>query len=211
MSNMTLSNPELTQVEIHGTTRSAFLLRTALGAGALFGAGAASPVLQRAFAQEGGGDVAIVQFALTLEHLEAAFYRQALDQLDGASADVRSLAREIGKNEDAHVDALSAAIRDLGGMPEEAPMVNFGDAFGSQDSFLELATTLEDTGVAAYNGAGAGLESKELLGAAGGIVQVEARHAALIRLLAGQPPAPEAFDAPMERQAVLDAVQPFIR
>ena len=71
-----------------------------------------------------------------------------------------------------------AAISDLGAKPVEAPAVDFGKAVNSQSGFLELAQTFEDTGVSAYNGAGPMLKSKELLGVAGSIAQVEARHAA---------------------------------
>ena len=77
-------------------------------------------------------------------------------------------------------------------------------------SFLELAQTLEDTGVSAYNGAAPAIESKEVLGAAGSIVQIEARHAAAIRFVNKVSTAPDAFDEALEMQAVLDAVKPFI-
>ena len=107
--------------------------------------------------------------------------------------------------------ALSSTIEDLGGTPVKAPKVDFGKAFASQGSFLKLAQTLEDTGVSAYNGAAPSIQSKEVLGAAGSIVQVEARHAAAIRLLNGKPPAPDAFDPSLEMQQVLDAVKPFVK
>ena len=67
-------------------------------------------------------------------------------------------------------------IADLGGTPVKAPGVDFGGAFANGKSFLKLAQTLEDTGVSAYNGAAPAIESTEVLGAAGSIVQVEARH-----------------------------------
>ena len=65
--------------------------------------------------------------------------------------------------------------------------------------------------MSAYNGAAPMIESAEVLGAAGSIVQVEARHAAAIRSLNGQPIADSGFDKPLEMQAVLDAVQPFVK
>ncbi len=68
----------------------------------------------------------------------------------------------------------------------------------------------ENTGVGAYNGAAPSIKSKEVLGAAGSIVQIEARHAAAIALQNGAEPAPSAFDAPLEEKAVLKAVEPFI-
>ncbi len=79
-----------------------------------------------------------------------------------------------------------------------------------QRSFLKLAQTLEDTGVSAYNGAGPSIKSKDVLAAAGSIVQIEARHAAVIRLLRGQQPAPNAFDPALTKEQVLTAVTPLI-
>jgi len=202
--------PELAAIEIHGMSRSAFLVRSALAAGAVYGAGAVSPYVRGSLAQSGGGDVGILNFALTLEYLEAAFYAQALKDTPGLSGDIKKLATEIRDNEDEHVDALTAAIKGAGGKPVKAPGVDFGDAFASEKSFLKLAQTLEDTGVSAYNGAGPSIESAEVLGAAGSIVQIEARHAGLIRLARGETPAPDAFDKSLTTDEVLEAVKPFV-
>ena len=109
------------------------------------------------------------------------------------------------------MDVLTATIEQLGGTPVKAPGVDFGGAFKSQGSFLKLAQTFEDTGVSAYNGAAPAIQSKEVLGAAGSIVQIEARHAAAIRLLNGKQPAAGAFDPALEMQEVLDAVMPFVK
>ena len=98
--------------------------------------------------------------------------------------------KTFGDEEQEHVDALTATIKDLGGKPVKAPGVDFGDAFSSADKFIPLAITFEDTGVSAYNGAAPMIQSKDLLATAGGIVQVEARHAATIRFAAGEDPAP---------------------
>ncbi|MGH2804431.1 MAG: ferritin-like domain-containing protein, partial [Thermoleophilaceae bacterium] len=78
-------------------------------------------------------------------------------------------------------------------------------------SFLKLAQTFEDTGVSAYNGAAPAIESTDVLAAAGSIVQVEARHAAAIRALNGNPITEGGFDEALEMQEVLDAVQPFVK
>ena len=80
-----------------------------------------------------------------------------------------------------------------------------------QKSFLKLAQTLEDTGVGAYNGAGPAIKNKDILAAAGSIVQVEARHAAAIRILNGMAPAPEAFDKPLDVPTVTKAITPLIK
>lgn len=211
MSRQELALPELAAIEIKGMTRQSFMMRGALTAGAVYGLGTVGPFVKSAIAQEGGGDVEILNFALTLEYLEAAFYVQALKQVPGLSGDVKALATEIRDNENEHVDALKATIEQLSGMPVKAPGVDFGNAFENQKSFLKLAQTFEDTGVSAYNGAAPAIQSKEVLGAAGSIVQIEARHAAAIRLLNGKQPAAGAFDPALEMQQVLDAVQPFVK
>jgi Ferritin-like domain len=211
MDKTHLTAPELEAVDVTGSTRSAFLLRSALATGALLGGAAVSPFVGRALAQETGGDADILNFALTLEYLEAAFYDRAVGKGRGMSSETRRLARELRDNETAHVDALTQTIKRLGARPVKAPTVGFGDVFTSERTFLKLAQTLEDTGVSAYNGAAPQIKSTEVLGAAGSIVQVEARHAALIRLMRGQNPAPDASDAALDKQRVLDAVMPFVR
>ena len=211
MRDAQLAAPELAAIEIHGMSRSAFLARSALAAGAVYGLGAVSPYVAGSLAQGGGGDVEILNFALTLEYLEAAFYTQALKETRGLSGDVKKLATEIRDNETEHVDALKASISDAGGKPVKAPGVDFGKAFASEKSFLKLAQTLEDTGVSAYNGAGPSIENTDVLGAAGSIVQVEARHAGLIRLARGVTPAPDAFDKSLSTEEVLAAVKPFVK
>jgi rubrerythrin len=211
MSRETLAVPELAAIDVKGITRQSFMVRGAVTAGAVYGLGAVGPFVKQAIAQEGGGDVEILNFALTLEYLEAAFYEQGLAEVGDLSGDAKSLATEIGSNEAEHVEALTATIEQLGGTPVEAPGVDFGNAFANQKAFLKLAQTLEDTGVSAYNGAAPAIESKEVLASAGSIVQVEARHAAAIRGLNGQPPVEGAFDKALEMQEVLDAVMPFVK
>ena len=207
MSESPRTAPELAAVEVHGMTRSSFLLRGALATGAALGTGGVSGFVSSALAKGGGGDVGIVNFALTLEYLEAAFYEKALSL--GLSSDVKSFAQEFGKDESQHVDALTGTVRQLGGKP--AAMPTFAFPITDEASFLKLAQTLEDTGVSAYNGAAPSIQSKEVLAAAGGIVQIEGRHAGIIRLLNGVPPAPVAFDRTETKGQVLAAVQPLIK
>jgi rubrerythrin len=211
MSQEKLAAPELAAIDVQGISRQSFIVRGAVAAGAVYGLGAVGPYVRQAIAQEGGGDVDILNFALTLEYLEAAFYNQALRQVRDLSGDVRSLATEIRDNEVAHVGALAETIERLGGTPVRAPGVDFGDAFANQEAFLKLAQTFEDTGVSAYNGAAPAIESAEVLGAAGSIVQVEARHAAAIRSLNGNPISDGGFDRSLDMAAVLEAVKPFVR
>lgn len=201
--------PELTAIAVHGTTREQFLVRATLAAGAAYGTLSATPLISRALAES--GDVDILNYALTLEYLEAEFYRQGLRQVKGLSGDERKLATEIRDNEDAHVGALAATVKDLGGTAAKKPTLDFGGAFASRATFLETANTLEDAGVSAYNGAAPLISSKDVLAAAGGIVQVEARHAALIRLARGKPPAPRGFDKASDMDAILKKVAPFIK
>lgn len=210
MSRENLAVPELAAIDVKGMTRQSLIVRGALAAGAVYGLSTVGPFVRQAIAQGGGGDVEIVNFALTLEYLEAAFYRQALERVSGLSGDARALAATIRDNENEHVKALQGTVKQLRGKPVKAPGVDFGDAFNSQESFLMLAQTFEDTGVSAYNGAAPAIKSKDVLGAAGSIVQVEARHAAAIRALRGEPPAEGAFDQALGTQEVLKAVQPFV-
>jgi rubrerythrin len=204
MSNM--DDKQLAGVEVHGLTRGAFILRGTLAAGATLGAASVGPYVASALAQ-GGGDVDILNFALTLEYLESDFYRQGR-KLSLSSA-TKKLAVQFGDEESQHVDALIATIRKLGGKPAAKPSFSF--PMKDETSFLKLAQTLEDTGVGAYNGAAPAIVSKDVLGAAGSIVQIEARHAASIRLANKANPAPEAFDKPIVKAAVLKAVKPLIK
>lgn len=199
--------PELAAVEVDGISRQAFLVRGALAAGAVYGTTMISPFVRNAFAADGMGDIDILNFALTLEYLEADFYRRGLKL--GLSSEVAKVARSFGDAEQQHVEALAATIKKLGGTPVASPKFSF--PMKDEKSFLKLAQTLEDTGVSAYNGAGPAIVSKEVLAAAGSIVQIEARHAAVIRQLRGNVPAPDAFDASLNTKQVLAAVKPLIR
>ena len=207
-STDTIAIPELAGVEIHGMTRSAFLLRGAVAAGAVYGLSTVGPFTRQAIAAESMGDIDILNYALTLEFLETEFYKRGLATAK-LTGEAKAVAAEIGANESEHVTALTATIKDLGGTPAKAPTVAF--PFTDQASFLKLAQAIEDLGVSAYNGAAPMIESKEVLGAAGSIVQVEARHAARIRMLNKDLPAPDSFDKAMTMEEVLAAAKPFIK
>jgi rubrerythrin len=191
-------------------TREAFLLRGALAVGATYGAGAVSPFVAAALGQPLTTDVTILNFALNLEQLEAAFYADAIDMAP-LSGDVLRLAQKLAANEQAHVEALTSAIKGLGADPDPAPAFSWGGALASQASFVKAAVRLEDIGVSAYNGAGPMLQDKKLLATAGSIVQVEARHAALVRALDGQPPTVAAFDQTLTQPQVLELVARYIQ
>ena len=208
MNTITPTNPELAAVEVHGMSRSAFIARGALATGAVYGTSAVGSFVSQALAQTAGGDVDILNFALTLEYLETAFYEDALAKAN-LSGDAKKLAREIGDHEKQHVQALTGAVKKAGGKPVAAPKVSF--PISGEASFLKLAQTFEDTGVSAYDGAAPMIKSAELLGVAGSIAQVEARHAAAIRVLKGDAPTRGAFEPPLKKAQVLKAVKPFIQ
>ena len=211
MSHEELAHPELAGVEVvedsGDLSRSDVILKGALAAGAVYGTFMVGPYVRKALAMTGGSDVDILNFALTLEYLESTFYDEAKTRAK-ASGELKSLIGLLADDEKQHVEALTATIKKLGGKPVAEPKFDF--PYSNTAGFLKLAQTFEDTGVSAYNGAGPMIKSKEVLGAAGSIVQVEARHAAAIRLQNKEEPAPEAFDPSLDEAQVLKAVEPFI-
>lgn len=141
--------------------------------------------LSQAFAQAaavdlGGGDVGVLNYAYALEQLEAAFYTQVIaSPYDGMSAYERSTLRDIRDHEIAHRQFLAKALG-----PNRIPNLtpNFSAVnFASRQSVLTTASTFEDLGVSAYNGGGQAIKNPAYLAAAGSIVSVEARHAAILR------------------------------
>ena len=159
-------------------------------------------------------DLEVLNYALTLEHLENQFYKQvnASGRLQGTTARYLAI---IGAHEQAHVDALTAGIAQAGGTPvtmrQSYNFAALGD-LGSQTGILAIADVLEATGVAAYDGAGAFIRSKTILGVAGQIVQVEARHSAVIKVLINPNanPVPQAFESLLRPADVLAAITPLL-
>ncbi len=203
------ANSELAAVEVSGLTRSSFILRGALAAGSVYGLSAVTPFVSQAFAATGGGDAEILNFALTLEYLESDFYNVKGKQV-GLSGQAKSYAKLFGEQEQAHINALRTVIKQLGAKPVAKPTFVF--PVSNQSSFLALASELENTGVGAYNGAAPSLTSKQILTAAGSIVQIEARHAAGINLLIEKSPTPSGgFDVPLSKSQVLAKAGPLIK
>jgi hypothetical protein len=161
-------------------------------------------------------DADVLNFALTLEHLESAFYRDGLAEIGeegitglGFQTSVFENLNEIAAHEAAHVETLTAVVTDLGGEPVEEGTYDFG--YTDAASFLAVAQALEDTGVGAYNGAAQYLiENDELLTAALTIHAVEARHAAYLALLNEASPFPDAVNPFLTVEETLEIAGPFI-
>ena len=155
----------------------------------------------------GSGDLAIANYALTLEYIETDFYEAAIEA-DLLTGEVLELARRFGEHEAQHVEALEGLIREAGGTVIERPETKF--EFEDARSLTQMAATVEDLGAAAYLGQAARISSEEILAAALSIHSVEARHAAALRELTGAEPAPRAFSEPADAATVLAAVRPFL-
>jgi rubrerythrin len=174
------------------------LLRGGLAVGAtLSGAVVVGSRPARSQAASPERDVEILNFALLLEHLQAAFYREALKRGD-LRGEVRRFAEVVGANEVAHVSLLREA---LGTKARRQPSFRFDDALLRPRRFVRSALILEDAGIAAYNGQAANLTPKALLPALR-MVSVEGRHAAWIRDIAGEDPAPLAADPGLSASTV---------
>jgi Ferritin-like domain len=161
-----------------------------------------------AIAQFGEGDLGIVNYALTLEYLEAAFYADVIRSGLFRGADL-DLIESIGANEEAHVAALEGTAKKLGGEPAPKPKTQF--PIQNAQQVLKLAATVENLGAAAYLGQAGAIKSPEVLEAALAIHTVEGRHAAALNTLTEQPFTPDgAFAVPAQANQVLDQVKPFI-
>jgi rubrerythrin len=191
-----------------GVNRADLLKRAAIGGGAILGtASLLGAIPGAAFASSkgsvrGSSDVDILNFALTLEYLEAAFYAEAVSKgkLTGATA---KYAKVVASDEAQHVAFLKTA---LGAKAVKKPMFDFKGTTAAMGSFQKTAMALEDTGVSAYAGAAPMISNKKTLSAALSVHSVEARHAAWIRNIMGVNPAPVPFDAAKTKAQVLKIV-----
>ena len=223
-----------TQFDETTNSRRSFLARSAVAGGALValtsGLGSAQDEeedepeeLTQAFDNIQGTDLDVLNYALTLEHLQVAFYEDVLDEFgedDFVEADVlaefdEELRQEaydymetISEQQSIHATVLSDAVSLLNGTPEQPAEYDFG--IETVADVVELGQIIQNTAVAAYAGAAPFVESPDLLSAALGIHSVEARHAALFNRLNDDSPFPDAIDEAMSQDDVLDTVSPFI-
>ncbi|HEX6945206.1 MAG TPA: ferritin-like domain-containing protein [Casimicrobiaceae bacterium] len=201
--------------ELDGSTRGAFFKRAGVAAASLAGTSALMgglPSLAMGASGIPKSDVAILNFALTLEFLEAEFYKQASDHLQGANGVIAEFASLVAEHEQTHVTTLRKV---LGSKAVKKPTFDFGKAVTDPDTFVKTAFVLENTGVHAYLGQAGKIKTPALLGAAATIVTVEARHAAAIALVISSTAingksgiTPDgAFDVPKSKAAILSAVK----
>lgn len=187
------------------SSRAGFFKQMALGAGGMIGGGAALAALTGTAnaATLAKGDVKILNFALTLEYLEQAFYKEALSQA-GLTGGVLTFAKTAYAHETAHVAAIQKV---LGSQAIKSPTFDFQGTTSAKSSFMTTSRTLENTGVAAYKGQAPYVQSDAVLADAVAIHAVEADHASWISLLLGETPFPTgAFDVPLTMNEVLAAV-----
>ena len=158
--------------------------------------------------QFGKGDIGILNYALTLEYLEAAFYKDVVKSGLFKGEELAVL-KKFGAEEQQHVEALSGTVKKLGGKPAPMPKAEF--PLKSAKSVAELAGTVENLGAAAYLGQAGNIKSPEVLAAALSIHSVEARHAATLNTLLKLSITPDgAFGKPADVATVLKSVEPFI-
>ena len=187
---------------VAGDTRAGFLRKALVAGGGVAGGGTALAAFASPAGAASASDVNILNFALTLEFLEAEFYTKA-ERGGALGGRLARFARIVGEHERAHVAALQ---KTLGNKAVKKPKFDFQGTTDDPALFGKTAATLESTGVAAYGGAAPMVQSKAILEAAIAIHTVEARHTAWINHIIGQPPAPVAFYEPMSISQVLAAV-----
>lgn len=158
-----------------------------------------------------------MNYALTLEHLEAEFYKQGLAKFTAADFTKAGYTdknfykdlQRVASDEATHVAALTGALQAAGQNATAACTYNFG--ITTPASFVNLASVLEGVGVSAYLGAAASITSKEYLTIAGSILTVEARHNAWLRTELAEYPFPQAFDTPLDFDEVYTLAAAFIK
>lgn len=193
-----------------GSAAAAFLVACGSDSGSTTTTATSSAAGGEAVIEEkfGKGDVGILNYALTLEYLETAFYADVVKSGLFKGSDLATI-RKFGSEEADHVTALTAFVKKLGGKPAPKPKTEF--PLKNAKSVLELAATVENLGAAAYLGQAGNIKGPEVLAAALSIHSVEGRHAATLNTLLGEPITPDgAFAVPAGAPEVLKSVEPFI-
>ncbi|KAI8825227.1 ferritin-like domain-containing protein [Fimicolochytrium jonesii] len=174
------------------------------------------------------GDLFVLNYALTLEFLEASFYKQALDKFDanafkaaGFDPAIRDQMLVIKGHEDTHVTALTGVIETAFGKGTAVGACEYNFNFDTVAGFVATAAALERTGVSAYTGAIAFIQSNAVKTAGAAIATVEGRHAALLNAVNAQKqgdgsakninPIPASFDTPLGFAPILSIAAPFIK
>lgn len=185
------------------------------GALALAGSAFAAPVESAIESRAANIDLTVLQFALTLEHLENVFYKTALKMLSladfeaaGYSADYYNNLHYVAFDEQTHVLTLEGAIRSLGAKPVKACTYDFG--FTDVPSFILVSQDLENVGVSAYTGAAPLITSKYYLSVAATILDVEAIHTSYQRAALGEVPMANPFETPLSPMAVFTLASQII-
>ncbi len=176
-----------------GLTRAGFIV--AAGAAAI---GVVAATADEAAAAIPASDQDVLNYALVLEYLQAAFYTEA-ERAKALSGRPAQAAKKVGAVERAHVKAFQDL---LGNKAVGEPHFDFQGVTESNGAFLKTAVAFEDLAVAAYKGQARRLRSTAVLTSALGIHTVEARHAAWMRYLNGNTPAAAAFDLPRNRKQI---------
>jgi hypothetical protein len=198
------------------TRRGLFKGTAAAGAGAAlltvlggtWGAGSAAAAASAPL----DSDLDILNYALTLEYLEAAAYK-AINDAGVLSGRAATYFRAFGQHEQEHVDALLATIPKLGGTPVAKPNFNFSGVPTSATEIVKFFQEVESLGVSAYLGAAPSIKNFDVLEAALAIHAVEAEHAAALADLVAPGTdlfAPSAFETPRTPDQVLQIVAPFL-
>lgn len=161
----------------------------------------------------GVDDATILNFALTLEHLEDVWYKMALEKFTAADFEAAGytglypLLEQVSRDESAHVGFLTAALKAAGATPVQA--CNYSFPLTDVKSFLSLSRIVEGVGVSAYLGAAGAIHEDDYVTAAGSILTVEARHNAFVRFLNHYTPFPQPNDTPLSATNVVTIVTPF--